>query len=392
MRGTALPPCRVVLLALSLLFCFAQTAVAGVESLVVGGRFMQDYIWWNYLDTDLDLEQENGTEVRRARLFAKGDVYGFAKFKLQFDFATGDADLKDAYLDFTKVPAVGGLRVGHYKEPFLLDVLTSSRYITFVERSVAVVFAPERDSGVMIHGALPTGGTTWAAGVFNVVDDYGIAQGASLGSALSARVTQLFLGENGSDRLLHGGAGIVYLKPDDGMMRYRARPEVHMSDRIVDTGEFPAESALHWNLEVAGVLGPVHFQGEYVAATATAPRDSLPSDPSFSGWYAQVGWFITGEARSYKNGVWGRTKPTTWFREGGAGAVEVAVRYSSLNLNDKAAGIEGGQVDDITVGLNWYIHPNSRFMLDYITAALRDIDDRKVGDGGVFVARVQFDF
>ena len=46
------------------------------------------------------------------------------------------------------------------------------------------------------------------------------------------------------------------------------------------------------------------------------------------------------------------------------GAWQVGVRFSYLDLNDKA--IQGGQVYDWTVGLNWFLNPNMKVQLNYI--------------------------
>ena len=40
------------------------------------------------------------------------------------------------------------------------------------------------------------------------------------------------------------------------------------------------------------------------------------------------------------------------------------MRFSYLDLNDKA--IQGGQIYDWTVGLNWYLNPNMKVQLNYI--------------------------
>ena len=40
------------------------------------------------------------------------------------------------------------------------------------------------------------------------------------------------------------------------------------------------------------------------------------------------------------------------------------MRFSCLDLNDKA--IQGGQVYDSTVGLNWFLNPNMKVQLNYI--------------------------
>jgi phosphate-selective porin OprO/OprP len=48
----------------------------------------------------------------------------------------------------------------------------------------------------------------------------------------------------------------------------------------------------------------------------------------------------------------------------GTGAWEVAYRYSYVDLND--TGINGGQMNQHTIGLNWYLNDNTRLQFNYL--------------------------
>ena len=61
--------------------------------------------------------------------------------------------------------------------------------------------------------------------------------------------------------------------------------------------------------------------------------------------------------------------------------MELAVRYSGLDLSD--AGILGGEVNGLTVGLNWYLNPNARTMLNFVN---QDLD----GTGGFDTVQLRF--
>ena len=111
-------------------------------------------------------------------------------------------------------------------------------------------------------------------------------------------------------------------------------------------------------------------------------------DPDFWGAYVQASYFLTGEHRPYKtsNGTFDKVKPLkNYGKEGGPGAWELAARYSYLNLND--AGVDGGRLRDLTLGLNWYLNPNLRIMWNYIFA-----DPSDGGDVDVFQMRFQLAF
>jgi phosphate-selective porin OprO/OprP len=345
----------------------------------------------------------NGTETRRARIFLKGKVYENLKFKVVYDFSGGDEiALKDAYLDVVGVPGLGNVRVGQFHEPFCFNELTSSKYISFIERASLNAFAPSRNAGVMAHGTGAEGKLNYQAGVF--LDTGAMAEKeGNEDFSVAGRVAYLLTGEQKSDTVVHIGGAFNYMVPEEGV-RIRQRPEVHLSDRFVDTGTLVnADNVLKLGGEIAGVFGPFYFASEYVATTVArsdedAPEESrgdvwLDDDASLSGYYAEAGYFLTGEHRVYSGGIWGRTKPKSNFLEdGGMGAWEVAARYSSLNLNEETAEIYGGKMDNVTVGLNWYLHANARLMFNYVMSSVKDHDDDELGRANAFTMRMQFDF
>jgi phosphate-selective porin OprO/OprP len=127
------------------------------------------------------------------------------------------------------------------------------------------------------------------------------------------------------------------------------------------------------NVELAGVFGPVHTAAEYIMAEVDGRGGP---DADYSGYYFQVGWFLTGESRPYNQstGSWDRLKPRNRFSKasgkgskkgGGLGAMEVAFRYSNLDLNDPSpllpGGGYGGEEDNLSLAFNWYLAPNLRF-------------------------------
>ena len=71
------------------------------------------------------------------------------------------------------------------------------------------------------------------------------------------------------------------------------------------------------------------------------------------------------------------------------GAWEIAGRFSYLDLNDKA--IQGGTITDYTAGLNWYLNPYTKLMLNDVYST----DEPRVGANGYLNTvemRAQIDF
>jgi len=191
---------------------------------------------------------------------------------------------------------------------------------------------------------------------------------------------------DGDDRLVEIGAAYSYAQLEDDQFQYRQRPEVHQSPRFVDTGVIEAETSHTFGVEAATVLGPFSVQGEYMRNFV---ESDATNDPSMWGYYAFVSYFITGEHRQYKmaEGRFDRIKVKRNFlaEGGGAGAWELALRYSYLNLNDELA--DGGILGDITAGVNWYLNPNTRLMFNYVYADLEDVDATSA-----YMMRTQIDF
>jgi phosphate-selective porin OprO/OprP len=69
----------------------------------------------------------------------------------------------------------------------------------------------------------------------------------------------------------------------------------------------------------------------------------------------------------------------------GPGAWEIAARFSTINLSD--GNVQGGRLNDVTLGVNWYLNFQSRVMFNYIHAFLNRYNQPSNAD--VFATRVQ---
>ncbi len=92
----------------------------------------------------------------------------------------------------------------------------------------------------------------------------------------------------------------------------------------------------------------------------------------FHGWYADAGWFLTGESRPYERAKarFGKVKPLSPVDKGGKGAWEIALRMSRVDLTDN--DVIGGEETNLTVGLNWYVSSTMRVMANYVNVLEMD--------------------
>jgi phosphate-selective porin OprO/OprP len=373
----------------------------GEATLKIGGRVQLDSAWFA---EDGEIESDfggdpgvDGAEFRRARIVFSGELWKHFEYKAEYDFAGVDpADtpgFRDVYGGLYDLPVVGSVRVGHYKEPFGLEELTSSNYITFMERSLTSAFTPARNDGVMAHNTICEDSGTWAIGVFRPTEDQ-TAFGQGDGDySITGRVTHLPWYEEPGTHLLHIGGAITRQGAEGNVQRYSARPSAHLADRLVDTRitvpmmvtDLQVNADVRTGLEAALVLGPLSFQGELMSTWANGIRGD--EDLSALGYYVMVSYFLTGEHRPYDReaGVFSRVKPKSNFLAGdGCGAWELAARYSFLDLDvDSELGAAFEALHDVTVGVNWYWNPIFRVMLNYVVA-------HPEGSGYLHVAELRF--
>lgn len=338
-----------------------------------------------------------GVEFRRARLFVSGSMGEHGIFKVQYDFAGGEAEFKDVYAGLTNLPYVGTARAGHAYEPFGLDQQTSSKYITFMERNLpTTAFSNERQSGVVLNNTAFDERMTWSIGGFRSADDFGDGFSNQGLYDVALRITGLPVWEDDGERLVHVGYSYTHEFRGGDITRFRSRPEAHLASYLVTTPDILSDGVDTFGVELGTVQGPLSVQGEWVSAFvdaanpgATPPPTAIARDSEFYGASVQVSYFLTGEQRVYDTelGAFGRTAPNEPFSlsKGQWGAFEVGARYSHLNLNDNT--VRGGVLSDYTLGVNWYLYRNLRIMLNGVLAHLNG-----VGETYIAQSRVSLDF
>jgi phosphate-selective porin OprO and OprP len=343
----------------------------GKFSFKVRGRLQTDY---NAIDQDFDITGRpdvSSAELRRARLGVEGVLFYNVAYKFEVDFANDVTAIKDAYVEYNGLADGLSLRAGNFKTPNSLDEMTSSRFLTFLERAAFVeawgldrqigagviyakdhytvsagIFGPEPFEDELFLDDVVTGAARLTLAPINR-EVNGVHQVVHLGASWRGR-------QNAEDRRSASNAAIV--NPfNDELFRYRARgADLHLADRFVQTPQIFDEDQF-WGLEGAVIWGPVHVVGEYTELDASIARDAFGttvccsgSDPTYNGWYVEAGAFLTGETRSYKEGEFGRIKvknPVLGGGKGGGwGAWQIAGRYDVIDLTDKAQTIQNANI------------------------------------------------
>lgn len=370
----------------------------------IGGRIQSD---WAFFREDDEIAGafdpiEDGTEFRRARLVASGLINGLIEFKDEFEFSGARVQTRDVYIGLRGLPAVGTLRVGHFKEPLSLEELTSDSHVALQERSLVSTFVPSRNPGAVVMNAFAKQRVTAAAGVFRDADNSGSQSGDGEYS-VTARVTGLPVVRDDGSALVHLGAAASLRSPNDDAVRYRARPEANLAPYLVDTGDdgLPAESVTLVAAEAAVVRGPLAIQAEHIGAlvsgldgSGTVMGIDGEEDRAFWGTYVQGTWWLTGESTNYQRaeGAFGGVTPKKDFsiENHGAGAWQLAARYSHLSLDD--GGVNGGELSDVTLGINWFLSAIARVTANVVLADRSDAAGGPEGRVTSILTRMQIDF
>ncbi|MSR62083.1 MAG: hypothetical protein EXS08_06540 [Planctomycetes bacterium] len=362
----------------------------------LSGRFHYDAA---FFDPDADTKAavetgttriEDGSEFRRARIELSGEVAERTEWETSFDFAGGKASFKNMFVGFKELP-FGNLRVGQFKEPFSLEQLTSDNYTTFLERSVVSANDPSYNAGLMVFDTAASERMTWAVGAFRAGSDDGEISKGDGEWAITARVTGLpLIDEDGSD-YVHLGLGFSRRSPTGDQASFSSKPEANLAPAYVSLTNLPAETLDLLGFEAAWVRGPFTLQGEYKTAAVDTPSGG-GADHDFGGYYVQASWFPTGEHRPYRKGrgVYDLIKPAqnALGETHGLGAWELAARYSALDLTDGA--VDAGELHDVTLGVNWYLNPNTKVMTNYVVAELDPAGGGDEGTTNILEFRVQF--
>ncbi|WP_175517095.1 OprO/OprP family phosphate-selective porin [Planctomicrobium piriforme] len=371
----------------------------------VGGRTQFDGVWLqNNREAFIGAGGDgpaDAVDFRRARLRVDGTMYGFIDWAVEYDFVNSVNDNvgvqpatetnvinvpapTDLWVNFKDVPWIGNLTMGNFKEPIGMEHATSSRFLDFMERS----FNQDAFTGPFNNGFTP-GIMAWQ----NFDDDRGLVQsgffknttnvfGYGIGDgeyAWTSRLAYLPWRECEGAKLLHVAVAGSIRDPNNDTVQYRSRASLRngpgaINPVMVNTGGFQASQARMLGGEAALQLNSLLVQAEYIGTWNTDAFGNGVTSPLaplgtvfVNGWYVESLYFLTGEHREYeaKRGAFGRVIPRENFSfRKGLGAWQLGVRYSRLDL--KNGLMDGGLVQDVTLGVNWFLNPNMKLQGNYV--------------------------
>ncbi len=320
----------------------------------------------------------NGTSIRRARLAMKTELNEKWYGELDLDFANSELEL-------------------NFKESFSMESTTTSRYLTFMERPMAVsAFAPSRHIGMALqynyNWLLAIGGI-----YFQDVSDleertYSVDNNKNLGIdegySLTGKLVFMPL-NNKSGYGIHLGASTSYRTPKTdaeipGSVRFSTRSLTSINrKKYLDTDNLDTDNILNvdytWQngFELAAYYHNFRIQGEYLL-TDVHRKNDLPTE-NFNGFYVMGSCMLFGGEYRYNQSDGEFTQPSRGRKWGD---IELALRYDMLDLNSRMDGVMGGAGEGITAGINYHVNSSIKVMFNY---AYLNHDRYANGKGKLFV-------
>ena len=382
-------------------------------SFKVGGRLQADYSRFDGFYT-VNGESADAAYFRRAFIEIGGVAYKDWKYQFNYDLSHNAGSSEDGYWDEASIQYGGfnpvNIKVGRFDPDFGLEKATSSKWVTAPERNAAYDLVDwtnghQNGLGIQVNG---TAGPSLYGSLGLHAKDQNDADGDSV-KQFNARAVFAPLHEAGN--VLHLGFNFAQRDLDDvGGLDTRIRSRLGMrgvstlggndagangnrltlagADKL-GAGSYGDDTAM--GLEAAWAMGPLSVQGEYIKRELDA-ESGANQDIEATGYYAQIAYTLTGEARDYKLGRFDAIKP----QNKQIGAWEVFYRYDNIEAEHDTVGIDPtadveGKVHNL--GLNWYANDNVRMTAAYVKAKVDNEqngagDDS--GDGMVFSAQYAF--
>jgi phosphate-selective porin OprO and OprP len=357
-------------------------------------------------------DPEDTVYFRRIRLELEGDIPQDMVWRMQIDFNNpANAEYKDVYFGWEKLPGNHTFLIGNQKRPLGLDHLNSSRFNVFIERPLVVESFNEdaRRIGGSLYGYRDDESANWQLGLYNLentsTDGRFIGDSLQLGGYGRFAASPWFDERAGGSRYFHWALAGAVAKPDGDASaadsnfneaRFRTRPMARSQSRWLNTGRI---AGAEW-FETIGVeamlnVGRLQVTSEYMASFVQRDEHTAPQtgDLFFHGCYVYAAYFLTGEHMAYdrRSSTLDRAIPIQNFSwldrlrgepDAGWGAWQIAARYDYLDLTDR--DIRGGVGHGYTLGLNWYWNAYAKVQSNLIFGDISQREPIAGFDGGDF--------
>lgn len=333
-----------------------------------------------------DVELNDGVAIRDFRIGVKGSYDDF-NFKADVSLAYNKVTVKDVFLQYNTSDH-SFIRGGHFTMPFGIQ----SAYGSLDKESIAEpscnVYQSGRRLGLM-HSLWNK--RVWLAyGLFS--DASSMTQNTNVSGSQGYIFAERFAYKpiNTKESLLQLGLSYNYVKAEaaglgkDRFFKYAAGyltavDKTKAVNAVIDHANYEHK----YTFELATFYKNFALESQYYGSTIKR-KDGFNSFNS-KGFYI-VGRSIILNRANYKYSTSSASISTPKDK-----ALELSVGYSLLDMNDKTAGILGGEMNDVTAGLTfyWNKYVTLRTNYSYITVKTPEQSTKKMN---VLQCRIQYKF
>lgn len=377
---------------------------SGKNEFTIGGRIQLDYV--DYSENELAgsgkviagvkdplpvVTFDDGFNNRRVRLGIGAKIGEEWEFKVENDFSGTSNAVTDAFLKYKGFGPT--ITIGQFYGAFGMEEQSSSRWISYMERSTATnLFGAKfsRRQGVGINGNFADQFMYAAAFQGDTIAENSADTAQDDQQIVTATFGWAPLNKNADEQLFFGYA---YGQQDQRGSELasvgfssRAALRIDGTPAIINSGSLAADDWAAHNLQAAFIYGPFSASGELFDVTVT-PRAG--EDREFDAYYVEAGLFLTGESRvfKWKDGKFDRPNISK-------NAWEVAVRHSAADLSQgfdtklTNVGFQG-ESEETTLALNFYPNRTFKFSANYTMADVDYVGGRPDEDIDAFGLRAQ---
>ena len=371
---------------------FKWETLDGKNKFQVAGRIQMDYY-----DYDHDNE-ESEYSIRRVYLGVKGtidDIWG-----LEATYNPDESNLEYGFLDY-KPSKKFITRFGQQKFYAGFEEGTSSRFVDFLERSVADGLHPGKQIGIQVFGEPIKKTFFYALGHYNGEgSNAGEADAANDGQDTMVAVAYNVAGamSKSKDVIAHIGYATASGNRDGTANIFSIDGEARGDTFGTWTTTANSYDRDYTNVVLVGAKGSFKFMTE----RTTVEVDALGQSGEVEASQLSLMWRLTGEpyAKTYSMKGMKGVKPNQPFNsKGGLGSWEVGIRKSEWDAQAAApaaatnlAYAGSTLVKTTTLGVTWVPVEKVRFKANLVTT---DYGDTPVGgelEEEAFILRAQVDF
>lgn len=328
----------------------------------LGGQLMVDYDHFDANFVDVANAANSHLELRRVRLALASQLSKSLSANYSVEL-TQDLDVKAAFIKYTGWD-IANITIGRQKEGFGFERLMGARNFIMIERAMATtVISPGLSYGVNFAGS--RGELSWQLGYFQKND-------ADNGESVTGRLAWTpWHTDNG---LIHVGIASSQRRMHGDTYSINRKVEVGSADPIIKSRKIVADSVSQTGFEFMwqnnGFLNITEWQTSTVSAVDG-------SEYLYQGGYSLMAYSLSGKNRKFEEGILGGIDSSHW---------EVTMRYSQMALVE-----ENDQVNTISIGLNYVVKNDLKFMVNFIKARISE-DGAQRKSGEAISLRVQYHF